>query len=473
MPEACPTPLYPQLRPRRKGPSRERIAAHQRARLTGAMVEAVASHGYAKTTVDAVVALAGVSTKTLYQRFGNKDACFLATLDHISEELTARVTRACAGSSCAADAVHGAVGALALHVATQPKAARVLLLEASAAGPEAAGRPRQAQRLFEGVLDRCLRAAPQPRTLPPTLIGALVSGLWHVARLSLLDERPEQLLAHSRELAEWVLCHLSPTVRLLGHAPPAKPIGLRRLRSAEQGQSGERRIRMLAAAGRLAAADGHAQLTSSRIARLAGVSEETFFAEFADVDECLVGAFELFCARALVQARRASQCAGGRWEGAVRQGMGALLGHMAAEPVLARVACVEILATGRPGLVRLTRMIHSGAELLAGNPGRDGQGPGGRCPQRAPGRHDYEPIVAEAVAGAVWGLLQRHLANGSARSLPPLAGHATYLALAPVVGAQAAADEALGESDLTPLPAKERVPIIAGERATAAVGGGT
>ncbi len=39
-----PKPLYPQLRAR-KNASREQVAAHQRARLQGAMVEAVARHG--------------------------------------------------------------------------------------------------------------------------------------------------------------------------------------------------------------------------------------------------------------------------------------------------------------------------------------------------------------------------------------------------------------------------------------------
>jgi hypothetical protein len=61
-------PLFPQLRP---GPSKApaAAAAHQRARLHAAMIEACARHGYAETKVREVAGLAGVSTKTLYKHF--------------------------------------------------------------------------------------------------------------------------------------------------------------------------------------------------------------------------------------------------------------------------------------------------------------------------------------------------------------------------------------------------------------------
>jgi AcrR family transcriptional regulator len=47
-----------------------------------AMADSVAEKGYAATTVASVIALAGVSRKTFYEHFSDKEDCFLAAYDH-------------------------------------------------------------------------------------------------------------------------------------------------------------------------------------------------------------------------------------------------------------------------------------------------------------------------------------------------------------------------------------------------------
>ena len=49
------------------------------------MVEAVARHGYAGTTLRELVRLAGVSKTTFYEHFDSKQECFLVDLrrDHL------------------------------------------------------------------------------------------------------------------------------------------------------------------------------------------------------------------------------------------------------------------------------------------------------------------------------------------------------------------------------------------------------
>ncbi|HEY5054157.1 MAG TPA: helix-turn-helix domain-containing protein, partial [Solirubrobacterales bacterium] len=58
------------------------------------MVEAVARHGYAGTTLRELVALAGVSRSTFYAHFESKRECFLATFDEIIERASDRVGQA-------------------------------------------------------------------------------------------------------------------------------------------------------------------------------------------------------------------------------------------------------------------------------------------------------------------------------------------------------------------------------------------
>ena len=65
----------------RHGLARETVVASQRARLIDAMAQVVAEKGYAATTVADVVERAGVSRRTFYEQFADKEACFLAAYD--------------------------------------------------------------------------------------------------------------------------------------------------------------------------------------------------------------------------------------------------------------------------------------------------------------------------------------------------------------------------------------------------------
>jgi len=61
--------------------TREELRASQRGRLICAIADSVAAKGYAATSVADVIALAGVSRKTFYEHFGDKEDCFLAAYD--------------------------------------------------------------------------------------------------------------------------------------------------------------------------------------------------------------------------------------------------------------------------------------------------------------------------------------------------------------------------------------------------------
>ncbi|MGB8875435.1 MAG: helix-turn-helix domain-containing protein, partial [Solirubrobacteraceae bacterium] len=66
----------------------------QRARMLDAMVEAVADKGYARVTVADVIERAGVSRKTFYEQFANKEECFLAAYDAGVDGLLAAIDEA-------------------------------------------------------------------------------------------------------------------------------------------------------------------------------------------------------------------------------------------------------------------------------------------------------------------------------------------------------------------------------------------
>ena len=77
----------------RPGPGvpRAEVVANQRRRLFGAMVASVAERGYQATTVSHLVAISGVSSRTFYDLYPDKQACFIATMEGLIEAAIAYV----------------------------------------------------------------------------------------------------------------------------------------------------------------------------------------------------------------------------------------------------------------------------------------------------------------------------------------------------------------------------------------------
>ena len=65
----------------RHGLPRELVAENQRERLIAGIIEAVAENGYAETTIADIVGAAGLSRKTYYEIFKNKEDCFDAAYE--------------------------------------------------------------------------------------------------------------------------------------------------------------------------------------------------------------------------------------------------------------------------------------------------------------------------------------------------------------------------------------------------------
>src|SRR3954454_16600463 len=78
----------------RHGLSRQFIASNQRERLLEAIANVVAEKGYAGTRVADITNYAGVSRKTFYELFTDKEECFLAAFDAITKLLMDRMAQA-------------------------------------------------------------------------------------------------------------------------------------------------------------------------------------------------------------------------------------------------------------------------------------------------------------------------------------------------------------------------------------------
>ncbi len=69
----------------RKPKTRQEARDNQRWRLLQSMAHLVGKRGYASTSIAQVIERAGVSRKTFYEYFPDKETCFLAAYEELSE----------------------------------------------------------------------------------------------------------------------------------------------------------------------------------------------------------------------------------------------------------------------------------------------------------------------------------------------------------------------------------------------------
>jgi AcrR family transcriptional regulator len=139
--------------------AREVIEASQRGRLLDAMAEVVAATGYAAATVADVIARAGVSRRTFYEHFSDKEDCFLAAYDTGVEVLLETVRAAGADATDPLTRTRARVHAYLETLADEPAFARTFLIEVAAAGPRARERRDQVHDRFAAVVREGAEAA--------------------------------------------------------------------------------------------------------------------------------------------------------------------------------------------------------------------------------------------------------------------------------------------------------------------------
>ena len=128
------------------------VAASQRTRLLEAVGRAVAEKGYAAATIDDIVRGAGVSKKTFYEHFRDKEDCFLAAYEAAADELFARVREAQRAADSWLERTRAGISAYLRWLAAEPALARVFLIEVAAAGPHALERREALRDRYAGQM---------------------------------------------------------------------------------------------------------------------------------------------------------------------------------------------------------------------------------------------------------------------------------------------------------------------------------
>jgi AcrR family transcriptional regulator len=402
------------------------------------MVELVDERGFERVRVSDLARRARVSTQTFYERSHGKQDCLLEVYDEIMHRAARRMQASQEAQGDWRQRSHLALSALATAVVERPEAARFVCLDASAAGLGVLGRMREAESTFEAVVALCFAPDPDGPPLPPLVAKAIVAGFMQVIRARLIEGREGELPGLADELLDWAFSLRAPGLEDLttlesragDPSAAASALALSLPAAAEVDPVSRERASILAATIEIAAGEGYWCLSVPRIRGAVGLSRRRFEEHFENVQECLAAALDLVAFRIAGFIRERSVGRGQDWPGGFHSAVVSLCADASSDPGLARLALIDVFASGSDGLRNLSRLVSFMAEQLRAD------SPAGQAPS---------PPVAEAATGAIWGLVGECIASGRPEGLVRLAPVLSFLALAPMVGAGTALDAILAE----------------------------
>ncbi len=198
----------------------------QQTRLLDAAVGVVAEEGLKRLTATRVSARAGMSTKTFYDLFANSEDCFLGVFDRAVEELTAAVAPAWTGQDEWVERVRAALIVLLASLERDPALARVVVVEALAAGPRVLARRAEVLDRVAQFIDEGREGGLAPAGLPELVAPGVVGAAFSIVHARLLEQHPESLMElMGRVMATVVLPYRGQeaSARELARAAPELP----------------------------------------------------------------------------------------------------------------------------------------------------------------------------------------------------------------------------------------------------------
>jgi AcrR family transcriptional regulator len=195
--------------PRAALPSvRDELRASQRGRLICAIADCVAAKGYAETSVAEVIAAAGVSRRTFYEHFRDKEECFLASYDHGADAIYRAMLEAAEGRDGWRAILDAVLGTWLEFLDADLAFTRAYMIEFWAAGDAARERWMKRRDRTAGLLRTLheLARKEDPAIVPvsDTIVAAVVGGINRVMISAVLDESGRPLSELKPELVRFV-----------------------------------------------------------------------------------------------------------------------------------------------------------------------------------------------------------------------------------------------------------------------------
>jgi AcrR family transcriptional regulator len=432
-------------------------ASSERARLIEALIEVAAERGYIDTSIEMILARAGLDRPAFDRHFRGKHDCFLSAWQEINEECMRAIMRAYESERDWPDRLRAVAHEVVGGLCDEPSRA-CFAVEVLAAGDAARARRDMTMRVIASLIDAGRKEMDDPELVPHTTAEALAGSAYGQIYARVVrgdtDELPKlvpQLMSAAVMPYLGVEAALeeldrdsnsSDRYRRLVAADPADtsveqsegyPPELARLPPGRHGLPREfvahnQRERLIAGLAEAIAENGYAGTTIAHITRHAAVSRRTFYEHFASKDECFVAAYDTVMAEMRERVGQAFE-GGADWAHAVKAGIAAMLAFLAAEPNLARLCMVEALVAGPVVVERYDAAIQSFVPYF--QTGREGRSP--EVLSR------LSPTTEEALVGGMMSLISRRIIAGKATELETLLPDLVEFTLTPYLGSDEAA----------------------------------
>jgi AcrR family transcriptional regulator len=184
--------------------SREELSERQLDLILTAATEVFGKRGFPDSTVDNIVATAGIGVGSFYAHFDGKEECLDRVCERIDDEVHQEVVAAVTRGGWAESLCDGLYAVVAF-VAANPLAARVVLLEAQTGGPDSVARHGAMIDEIAAFLRHGRELAKLDRDWPPAFEEATASGLVWLMQERLVRGELGDTAALFAEIAEVAL----------------------------------------------------------------------------------------------------------------------------------------------------------------------------------------------------------------------------------------------------------------------------
>jgi AcrR family transcriptional regulator len=156
-----------------------------------AVVDAIEDVGYDRVTVAEIVTRAGVSRKTFYDAYADREDCFLAALEQTFGQTDVLSARTCPKKASWRDGVRVGLARLLATMDENPALARLWLIEAARGGERVLRRRAEILNRLAGMIDVGRNEAAGETQAPAMTADALVGGVLAVLHSRALRESRE------------------------------------------------------------------------------------------------------------------------------------------------------------------------------------------------------------------------------------------------------------------------------------------
>jgi AcrR family transcriptional regulator len=422
----------------------------QRERLLDAIVELSAKDGYQGVSIAQVSSHARVSSATFYELFEGKEDCLLAAYRAIAERIFDRVRIEAPEGGDWRDLARTALESLLAALRSDPDSGRVLFVEAAAGGSLIDEERKRVLGKFERLAQTFMDGMPadsERLDIPATvLVGALRSIIARRLRTNAEDELPAMV----DDLIDWLASYsipsgstpwsTSPQALLTNPQRTPKPGAQVRAR-LPRGRHGlpagvvarSQRTRIIYATADVTMDKGYSNTTVADIVARAGVARDVFYEHFTDKQHAFLEA-QQHPTQHIVDTCATAYFSAEEWPERIWRGLSALLELIAANPAISHLRLVECYAAGPAAIRRAEEITRSFTIFL-----QEGYG-------YRPQAQELPRLSSEAIAGAIFEIIQRHIARDDFAGLLPRLPQITYIAIAPFTGPEEAVEliEAIG-----------------------------